>query len=172
MHKLGGVPPPAVDWTEVTAIATAVLALGLVGALGAAVFAAQQVREARINREALMAAEFFRRWNDEALVEARQMFGRYSSPEELREAFSAYVAVDAPEAYVFYRELDFFEQLAALESRGAFDLELIRLLLGRTLVERWEMWRPALYEAHGPGVYPMFEGLAGKLRGSASDSAA
>ena len=86
----------AVDWTEVTAIATAVLALGLVGALGAAVFAAQQVREARISREALMAAEFFRRWNDDALVEARRMFARYSSPEELRDAFAAYVAVDAP----------------------------------------------------------------------------
>ena len=153
-----------VDWGEVTAIATSVLALGLIGALGAAVFAAQQVREARIGRESLMAAEFFRRWNEDALVEARRMFGRYSSPEELRDAFAAYVAVDAPEAYVFYRELDFFEQLAALESRGAFDLELIRLLLGRTLVERWEMWRPALHEAHGPGVYPMFEGLAGKLR--------
>src|SRR6185437_513422 len=159
-----GVLVCAVDWTEVTAIATAVLALGLVGALGAAVFAAQQVREARISREALMAAEFFRRWNDDALVEARRMFGRYSSPEDLREAFAAYVAVDAPEAYVFYRELDFFEQLAALESRGAFDLELIRLLLGHTLVERWEMWRPALHEAHGRDVYPMFEGLAGKLR--------
>jgi hypothetical protein len=153
-----------VDWGEVTAIATSVLALGLIGALGAAVFAAQQVREARISRESLMAAEFFRRWNEDALVEARRMFGRYSSPEELRDAFAAYVAVDAPEAYVFYRELDFFEQLAALESRGAFDLELIRLLLGRTLVERWEMWRPALHEAHGQGVYPMFEGLAGKLR--------
>ena len=153
----------AVDWSEVTAIATAVLALGLVGALGAAVFAAQQVREARISREALMAAEFFRRWNDDALVEARRMFASYSSAEELRSAFTAYVAVDAPEAYVFYRELDFFEQLAALESRGAFDLELIRLLLGGTLVERWEMWRPALHEAHGPGVYPMFERLARKL---------
>jgi hypothetical protein len=154
----------AVDWSEVTAIATAVLALGLVGALGAAVFGAQQVREARISREALMAAEFFRRWNDDSLVEARRMFARYSTPEELRDAFVAYVAVDAPEAYVFYRELDFFEQLAALESRGAFDLELIRLLLGPTLVARWEMWRPALHGAHGPGVYPMFEGLAVKLR--------
>ena len=154
---------PAVDWSEVTAIATAILALSLVGAIVAAVFAAQQVREARISREAQMAAEFFRRWNEDALVEARQMVGRFESAEELRDAFVAYVAVDAPEAYVLYRELDYFEQLAALESRGAFDLELIRLLLGRTLIERWELWRPALHAAHGPGVYPMFEGLAGKL---------
>ncbi len=156
----------AVDWSEVTAIATAVLALSLLGAICAAVFAAQQVREARRSREAQMAAEFFRRWNEDALVEARQMVGRFHSAEELRDAFVAYVAADAPEAYVLYRELDYFEQLAALESRGAFDLELIRVLLGRTLIERWEMWRPALHEAHGPGVYPMFEGLVEKLRRS------
>ena len=157
-------PTGTVDWSEVTAIATAILALSFVAAIGAAVFAAQQVREARISREAQMAAEFFRRWNDEDLVEARRMVASYQSAEELRDAFAAYVRVDAPEAYVFYRELDYFEQLAALESRGAFDLELVRLLLGRTLIERWELWRPALHEAHGPGVYPMFEGLAAKLR--------
>ena len=120
----------AVDWSEVTAIATAVLALSLLGAIGAAVFAAQQVREARRSREAQMAAEFFRRWNEDALVEARQMVGRFQSAEELRDAFVAYVAADAPEAYVLYRELDYFEQLAALESRGAFDLELIRAAAG------------------------------------------
>ena len=88
----------------------------------------------------------------------------WKSADELRDAFVAYVEVDAPEAYVLYRELDYFEQLAALESQGAFDLELIKLLLGRTLIERWEMWRPALHEAYGPGVYPLFEGLVGKLR--------
>ncbi len=153
-----------VDWAEVTAIATSFLALGLLGAFGAAVFAAQQVREARKSREAQMAAEFFRRWNEESLVQARRLFASFRSADGLRDAFVAYVAADAPEAYVLYRELDFFEQLAALESQGAFDLELIKLLLGRTLIERWEIWRPALHEAHGAGVYPLFEGLAGKLR--------
>ena len=34
----------AVDWAEVTAIATSLLALGVVGAFVAAMFAAQQVR--------------------------------------------------------------------------------------------------------------------------------
>jgi hypothetical protein len=154
----------AANWAEVTAIATSVLAIGLVGGFVAAVFAAQQVREARRSREAQMAAEFFRRWNESPLVEARQMVGRFKSPDELRDAFAAYVAADAPEAYVLYRELDYFEQLAALESQGAFDLELIKLLIGRTLIERWEMWRPALHQAYGPGVYPLFEGLVAKLR--------
>lgn len=153
-----------VDWAEVTAIATSVLALGLLGAIGAAVFAAQQVREARKSREAQMAAEFFRRWNEDALVEARRMVGSFKSPEDLRDAFAAYVAADAPEAYVLYRELDYFEQLAALERQGAIGLELIRDLLGQSLIDRWEMWKPALKAAHGPGVYPLFEGLARKLQ--------
>ncbi len=161
----------AADWGEVTAIATSVLALGLLGAFGAALFAAQQVREARRSREALMAAEFFRRWNEAELVEARRMVGRFKSSDELRDAYVSYVAADAPEAYVLYRELDYFEQLAALESQGAFDLELIKLLLGRTLIARWEMWSPAIHEAHGPGVYPLFEGLVEKLRRELDDQA-
>ncbi len=154
----------AVDWGEVTAIATSILALGLLGAIAAAVFGAQQVREARRTREAQMAAEFFRRWNEDALVEARRMVGRFKSPDDLRDAFAASVAADAPEAYVLDRELDYFEQLAALENLGAFDLELIQLLLGRTLIERWEMWSPAIAHAYGPGTYPMFEGLVTKLQ--------
>ena len=162
----------AVDWGEFTAIATSVLAIGLLGGIGAAVFAAQQVREARRSREAQMAAEFFRRWNEDALVEARRMVRQFKSPEELCEAFAAYVAADAAEAYVLYRELDYFEQLAALESQGAFDLELIKLLLGRTLIERWETWRPAIHQAHGAGTYPMFESLVEKLRRALDDPAA
>ncbi len=149
------------DWEEVTAIATSLLALGLLGGIAAAVFAAQQVREARRSREAEMAAEFFRRWNEDALVETRRLVARFDSPEQLSDA---YAAADAPEAYVMHRELDFFEQLAAMESLGAFDLELIERMLGRTLIDRWEMWEPAIRRAHGPGTYPMFEALVTKLR--------
>ena len=79
----------AVDWSEVTAIATSILALGLLGGIGAAVFAAQQVRDARRSREAQMSAEFFRRWSDPELVESRRLVGRFRSPEELRDAFAA-----------------------------------------------------------------------------------
>jgi len=162
----------AVDWAEVTAIATSILAIGLLGAFAAAAFAAQQARETRKSREAQVALEFFRRWNDDALVEARRMVRRFKSPEELRDAFAGYVAADAREAYVFYRELDFFEQLAALERQGAVDFELIELLMGRTLIERWELWKPAIEQAHGPGVYPLFAELVEKLRRRLDDRAA
>ena len=157
----------APNWAEqLTAIATTVGAVGLVGAIVAAVYAGQQVREARTSREAQTAAELFRRWNDEGLVEARRLFARFKTPQELATAYAEYVADDAPEAYVLYRELDFFEQLAALERRGAIDFELIKLLLGRILVSRWEMWKPAILAAHGAGAYPLFEGLAAKMRTS------
>ena len=154
----------AANWGEVTAIATSVLAVGLLGAFAAAVFGAQQVREARRSREAQMAAEFFRRWDEDALVEARRLVGRFKSPEQLRDALARYVATDAPEAYVLYRELDYFEQLAALERQGAFDFELIKLMLGPTLVARWELWEPAIDHVHGPRTYPLYRELVTKLR--------
>lgn len=156
----------AADWSEVTAIATSVLAIGLLGGFGAALFAAQQVREARKSREAQMAVEFFRRWSEESLAQSRRAIGRFQSPEQLRDAFVRYVKEDAPEAYVLYRELDFFEQLAALEKLGAFDLALVKMMLGPTLIERWELWSPAIQAAYGRNVYPLFEGLVEKLRRS------
>jgi len=163
----------AANWTEqLTAIATAVGAIGLLGAIVAAVYAGQQVREARRSRQAQIAAEFLRRWDEDALVDARRLIDRFQTPQEVSAAFQQYVASGAPEAYVLYRELDYFEQLGALEQRGAFDFELIRLLLGRTLTTRWGMWKPAIEAAHGAGTYPMFEALAGKMRAAADESSA
>jgi hypothetical protein len=152
------------NWAEkVTAIGTAVGAIGLLGAIGAAVFAAQQVRESRQTRQAGMAADFLRRWDEDALVETRRLVGQYETKEELRNAFLGFIESNSPEAYSFYRELDYFEQLAALERLGAFDFELIRVLLGRRLIDRWEMWKPSV-DAMGPHVYPMFEALVQRMR--------
>ncbi len=155
------------NWAEqVTAIATAVGAIGLLGALGAAMFAGQQVKEARKSRESQIAADFFRRWNDDSLVETRRLVARFETKEELSAAFQGFIASNADEAYVLYRELDYFEQLAALERVGAFDFELIKLLLGRTLIGRWEMWKPSLDAMSGKGGYPMFGALVVKMKGA------
>ncbi len=157
--------PADPNWAEqLTAIATAIGALGLLGGIGAAIFAGRQVSEARKSRDALMAAEFFRRWNEDALVETRRLVERFKTREDLSAAFQGYVAAGAPEAYVLYRELDFFEQLGALEYRGAFDTELIQLLVGKIVIERWELWQPALHAAYGGDVYPMFAHLAATMR--------
>lgn len=156
---------PGPNWAEqVTAIFTAVGALGLLGALGAAGFAGQQVKEARKARESQVAADFFRRWNEDALLETRRLVASFESKEALSEAFQAFIASNADEAYVLYRELDYFEQLAALEHVGAFDFELIRLLLGRTLIDRWEMWKPSIDAMQGTDGYPMFGKLVAKMK--------
>ncbi len=153
------------NWAEqVTAIATAVSAVGLLSAIGAVIFAGVQTREARIGRQAEMAAEFFRRWSEGPLVETRRLVAQFETKEELRDALLRFVAENSVEAYVLYRELDYFEQLGALEAHGGFDFELIRMLLGRRLIERWEMWQPSIEAIGGAAVYPMFEGLVSKMR--------
>ncbi len=153
------------NWAEqVTAIATAVGALGLLSAIGAVIFAGQQAREARIGRQAEMAVDFFRRWNEAPMVETRRLVAEFETPEALRDAMSRFIAQNSAEAYVFYRELDYFEQLGALEEHGGFDFELIRSLLGRRLIDRWELWQPAIDAIGGSAAYPMFERLVAKMR--------
>jgi hypothetical protein len=87
------------NWAEVvTAIATVVLAVGAVGAIGAAIFAGQQVREARIGRQAEVAAEFFRRWSDDEMVTTRRLVASYRTPDALRDALLGHLAANDVEA--------------------------------------------------------------------------
>src|SRR5262249_11933270 len=132
--------------------------------IGAVVFAGRQAREARIGREAATAVEFFRRWNEAPLVEARRLVAQFHTAEELRDAMTRFIAENSVQAYVLYRELDYFEQLGALEKHGGFDFELIRSLLGRRLIDRWDMWQPTIEALGGTDTYPMFDRLVTKMR--------
>jgi hypothetical protein len=155
------------NWAEqVTAIATAVSSFALLGAIGAVVFAARQARETRIGRQAEAAGDFFRRWNEGPLEETRRLVARFESGEALRDALEQYIAEDSDKAFILYRELDYFEQLGALEKHGGFDFDLIRSLLGRRLIDRWELWRPSIDVLGGAAAYPMFARLVTKMRGA------
>ena len=137
------------NWAEqVTAIATAVGAIGLLSAIGAVIFASRQAQEARIGRQAETAIEFFRRWSESPMVETRRLVAQFETAE----------------AYVLYRELDYFEQLGALERHSGFDFELIKTLLGRRLIDRWELWQPSIDAIGGTAAYPNFERLVAKMR--------
>src|ERR1700722_9147184 len=164
---------PMPNWAEqVTAIGTAVGAIGLLSAIGAVIFAGRQAREARIGREAATAVEFFRRWNEAPLVEARRLIAQFQTAESLRDAMVRFIGENSVQAFVLYRELDYFEQLGALEKHGGFDFELIKTLLGRRLIDRWEMWEPTIEAIGGKDVYPMFGRLVSKMRAAQPDSAA
>jgi hypothetical protein len=156
------------NWAEqVTAIATAVSAIGLLSAIGAVIFAGQQAREARIGRQAAVAVEFFRRWDEGPLVETRRLVAQFETAEALRDAMVGFIAENSAQAYILYRELDYFEQLGALENHGGFDFVLIKTLLGRRLIDRWEMWQPSIEALGGSAVYPMFGRLVTKMRAAA-----
>ncbi len=139
------------NWAEeVTAVATVVLAVGAVAAIGAAVFAGQQVREARIGRQAEVAADFFRRWSDDSMVASRRLVASYGSPESLRDALLRHITANDVEAYVLFRELDYFEQLGAMEEHGGFDFDLVETLLGQKLVDRFDLWSRRSTPSVGP----------------------
>jgi hypothetical protein len=153
------------NWAEqVTAIATAVSSLALLSAIGAVIFAARQARETRIGRQAETAVEFFRRWNENSLEETRRLVAQFETPEALRDAMVRFIAENSERAYVLYRELDYFEQLGALEKHGGFDFELVRSLLGQRLIDRWDMWQPTIEAIGGRSTYPMFDQLVAKVR--------
>ena len=143
------------NWAEqVTAIATAVGAVGLLSTVGLAVAAGRQVREARHATQS--------RWDEDGLVEARRLAARFKTKEELSAAFQRFIDANSPEAFVLYRELDYFEQLGALEQVGAINFDVLRLLLGPRLIDRWDMWKPSIDAM--PGDYPMFRALVAKMR--------
>ena len=154
---------PVPNWAEqVTAIATAVGAVGLLSTVGLAVAAGRQVREARHATRSQITAGFVRRWDEDGLVEARRLAARFKTKEELSAAFQRFIDANSPEAFVLYRELDYFEQLGALEQVGAINFDVLRLLLGPRLLDRWEMWKPSIDAM--PGDYPMFRALVAKMR--------
>jgi hypothetical protein len=157
------------NWAEiVTAVSTAVGAIGLLSAVFAALFAARQVRESERSRQSAMAADFLRRWDEADLVETRHLVGQFETPQQLSAEFRKYIEANSMQAFVLYRELDYFEQLAALEEVGAFDFELIKLLLGHRLIAWWEMWKPSIdamgTDPMGRVVYPMFAALVVRMR--------
>lgn len=158
---------PQPNWAEqVTAIFTAIGSIGLLSTLGLAIFAGLQVRESQQARHAQIAAEFLRRWDEADLVETRRLVARFESAEELAAAFQEYIRTNSMEAYVLFRELDYFEQLGALEHVGALHLQVVQLLLGRRLVDRWKLWKPSIDAMGGDDVYPMFASLAAKVERS------
>ena len=130
---------PQPNWAEqVTAIFTAIGSIGLLSTLGLAIFAGLQVRESQQARHAQIAAEFLRRWDEADLVETRRLVARFESAE----------------------------QLGALEHVGALHLQLVQLLLGKRLVDRWTLWKPSIDAMGGDDVYPMFASLAAKVERS------
>ena len=59
------------------------------------------------------------------MMESRRLVASYGSPDNLRDAFVRHIDANDVEAFVLFRELDYFEQLGAMEQHGGFDFGLI-----------------------------------------------
>jgi hypothetical protein len=53
------------------------------------------------------------------MLETRRLVAEFDTPEALRNGLRVFMAENSAEAYILYRELDYFEQLGALERHDA-----------------------------------------------------
>ena len=115
------------NWAEqVTAIATAIGCIGLTSTLVLAVLAARQLREAQRGRHAQLAADFIRRWDEPALVEARRLVAEHADGGQLAATFSASVAENSMAAYVLMREARLLRAARGARPRGRVRLRAHR----------------------------------------------
>lgn len=145
-------------WQEtVTAIGTGVIAFGVVIAI-------YQVREGRRERHASMAIHFIQRWSSEEFIETRRRVNAFQTRQELADAFLAASDSDSLDYYTFQRELDFFEDLSALQMQDGVSLFWIQRVFGNLINTRWQTWEQAVTDlreqADDKTIYENFERLA------------
>ena len=149
----------------ITALGSAITAVGIVFVGAGAIWTARQVREVQRGRYATAATEIASRWEKQELVEARQLVLGYESREKLCESDLKLKVTSDPEYFKMQRLLNFFEDLGVMEKLGGLSREWIELVMGRAVRDYWSTWEPTVM-AMRPGqvtIYENFEGLAHKL---------
>lgn len=161
--------PADPSWTEVvTAIGTAVGALAIVLAAFGAWFTYKQLRETRRDRHIQVITEFAGRWDDERLLEARELIQDYSATE-LAELARAWLAPPREKATEHFPKLqripNFFEDLAILVDCGNLELIWVAKSFHGLALREWAYWQPAIevMREYEPETYVEFETLVRKL---------
>lgn len=158
----------ATTWTdEMTAVATAVIAIGTIGVLISAAVALRALDQARHDREVDLITELGRRWDDTKLELARIVSHAYRSvdfAERVREWLRLAGADSKLEREILtaLRVPNFFEDLGLLVSAGSVDADLVYRQFGSPIRVEWGFWRPSIeiIEAQDPGAYREFRKLA------------
>jgi hypothetical protein len=156
-----------IHWAAgITAVATAITAVGVIFAGLAAAWAGRQVREAERTRHATAAIEVASRWEGEPLVTSRRRALTYPTKEALRDGYLQAKRDRTDEYFILQRLPDFFEDLGVMERMGGLGLEWIRLTLGSAIRDYWRAWQPvvkAVRDAGQPTMGENFERLADRL---------
>ncbi|MGH9197250.1 MAG: DUF4760 domain-containing protein [Acidimicrobiia bacterium] len=120
-------------------------------------------------RHAALMADLSRRWDDPTLSDARRFMDLLGP--NLQATYERWDRTQDPRAYILERVPNFFEDLSVLEQVGAIDFEMIRMSLGRSVVDVWDIWAPTIRDVrHKYGddqeIYQHFERLKLKMERS------
>jgi hypothetical protein len=120
-------------------------------------------------RHAALMADLSRRWDDPTLAEARRFMDLLGA--NLQATYERWDRTQDPRGYILERVPNFFEDLSVLEQVGAIDFEMIRMSLGRSVVDVWDIWEPTIRDVrHKYGddqeIYQHFERLKLKMERS------
>lgn len=162
-HHLGAHYPATAGFdlpAWITAIATAVLAVGAFVALF-------QLRESRNSRHTETAARLSEKWDSESFARAREKIDAFETIDEFLEAVRP---PDGPERAALLKELTYFEEMAGIEEMGAISLRWIDIMMRQRVLDRWEVWSPIIERLReGPPAEPTmfanFEKLVDRLNG-------
>jgi hypothetical protein len=143
----------------ITALAAIVALVGIALAWAAATRA----------RHAALMADISKRWDEDLLVEARELAFPFVDDPRLLRAYVS-MALDKPgKKYVtLVRIPNFFEDLAILLRAHAISFRIVKDTFGLGLVDTWDRWSLAIQYIRGteddPTIYEHFEDLAERMR--------
>lgn len=136
-----------VDWSSaLLAMATGVLAIGIVITIAGVFSARGSVVAANKARSTEIYADISRRWDSDDLIDARARIDRMD-PEAFMDWYRSVRDSDNPSerrwCFEVKRLANFFEDLGILESRGCLDIQWIEASLGSVVNEYWDVWELA-----------------------------
>jgi len=146
-----------VDWSAVTAVFTGVISVGVA-------LAAFQLLDTRKQQRAEIARELSKRWDSKEMVEARRLVNGFRQSSDLHAAVKLADRRQDDETYIFSRYLSFFEELGVISQHTPGAWKIIDALLGSTVIQGWEIWKPIIHDVWGAQTAQNFGRLAQKLR--------
>jgi hypothetical protein len=158
----------AAGWTQsVTAIATAVGALGLGAAAAGVFFASRSLRENALSRHAQIALDLGKRWDDDPLASVRQLLVKSDvfDADSLYEFVKNQADLNSNDYWKLERFANFFEGLAVLWRLEILSIEWIDQTLGESVMGYWQMWtvQAASERSTYPRAYENWRDLAAAL---------
>jgi hypothetical protein len=126
-----------------------------------------QIRDGRRSRDAQITADISRRWDEDAVLAARNAVNALGTPERVRDELAKHYAAKDATYYRLLCEANYFEDLAVLCERKALDKAIIRESLGIVVTSRYKRWHLAVdWIRHIEGTsesYAHFEALADEM---------